>query len=85
MRTKRDAEALRIPLYLVQSADSSTPQMPVKTAKKLTNRANPRHTGGMHGMLPVHVGMKIRLLEAQDLGNGLVKDAEGEVVKVVPS
>jgi hypothetical protein len=85
MRAKRDAKALKVPLYLVQSADHSTPVMSVETAKKLMNKANPRKTGGMHGMLPVHVGMKIRLLEAQDLGNGLVKDAEGEVVKVVPS
>ena len=27
----------------------------------------------------------IRLLKAQDLGNGLVKDDDGEVVKVVPN
>ena len=49
------------------------------------NKANPGKSGGIHGMLPVPVGMKIRFLEAQDLGIGLVKDAEGEVVKVVPS
>jgi hypothetical protein len=85
MRAKRDAKALKVPLYLIQSADSSSPRMSVDKAKKLMNRANPRNTGGMHGMLAVHVGMKIRLLEAQDLNNGLVKDAEGEIVQVVPN
>ena len=70
MRAKRVAKALKVPLYLIQSADSSSPRMSVDKAKKLMNRANPRNTGGMHGMLAVHVGMKIRLLEAQDLNNG---------------
>ena len=43
----------------------------------MMNCANPKNTGGMHGMLLVHLGMRIRLLEALDLKNGLVKDAEG--------
>ena len=37
----------------------------------------------MHGMLGVHLGMQIRLLEALDLGDGLVKDAEGQIVEIV--
>ena len=84
MRAKRDAKALETPLYLLQAADSSTPPMPMEVAKKLMNKANPKYTGAMHGMLPVHLGMRIRLLEALDLANGLVKDAEGEVVHIVP-
>ena len=59
--------------------------MPVQFAKKLMNKANPRYTGSLHGMLPLHIGMKVRLLAALDLSNGLVKDAEGEVVSVVPN
>ena len=39
----------------------------------------------MHGLLPIHLGMRVRLLEALDLGSGLVKDAEGEVVHIVPN
>ena len=85
MRARRDAAALRTPLFLVQAADASAPPMPMDVAAKLMNKAAPRETGGMHGILPVHLGMRVRLLEALDLGNGLVKDAEGEVVHVVPN
>jgi hypothetical protein len=83
MRTKRDAKALRTPLYIVQSANSSTPQMPQVNVGYLMNMANPRSTGGMHGMLPIHLGMKIRILKPHVLGNGLGKDTEGEVVNIV--
>ena len=57
--------------------------MSMKDAAKMMNCANPKNTGGMHGMLPVHVGMRIRLLEALDFKNGLVKDAEGQIVHIV--
>jgi hypothetical protein len=85
MRAKRDAAALRTPLFLVQAAVASSPAMPLDMAAKLMNKAAPRETGGMHGLLPMHLGMRVRLLEALDLGNGLVKDAEGEVVHIVPN
>ena len=85
MRATRDAASLGTPLFLLQAADASTPPMPVDMAAKLMNKAAPRETCGMHGLLPVHLGMHVRLLEALDLGNGLVKDAEGEVVHIVPN
>ena len=66
MRAKRDAVALRTPLVLVQVADVSRPTMPVAEAKKFMNVVNPKDSGGMHGMLPLHVGMRIRLLDALD-------------------
>jgi hypothetical protein len=47
------------------------------------NKAAPKDTGGMHGMFGVHDGMQIRLLEALNLAEGLVKDAEGQIVEVV--
>ena len=56
--------------------------MPVDLAAKLMNKVNPGDTGGMHGMLPLHLGMRIRLLEHLDLESGLVKDTEGEVVHI---
>ena len=83
MRAQRDADVLRKPLFLVQAADRSAPTMSKKDAAKMMNCANPKNTGGMHGLLPVHVGMRIRLLEALDLKNGLVKDAEGQIVHIV--
>ena len=83
MRATRDAAALNTPLFLIQSADTSTPPMPMADAAKLMNKASPRDTGGMHGLIAVHVGMRIRFLEALDLSNGLVKDSEGDVVEIV--
>ena len=82
MRAKRDAQALGTPLFLVQAADVSSPPMDRAFAAKLMNQPNPKDTGHMHGMLPVHVGMSVRLLEALDLEKGVVKDTEGEVVHV---
>ena len=83
MRATRDAAALRTPLYLVQAADTSSPPMPMASAAKLMTKASPKDTGGMHGMLPVHLGMRVRFLEALDLAKGLVKDSEGDVVHIV--
>ena len=84
MRAKRDAVALRTPLILVQAADVSKPTMPREAAKKLMNVANPKDSGGMHGMLALHIGMRLRLLDALDENKTLVKDAEGEIVRIVP-
>ena len=82
MRARRDATSLKQVLYLVQAADQSSPALSVELAAKLMNQANPGLTGGMHGMLPLHLGMRIRLLDHLDIGRGLVKDAEGDVVHV---
>ena len=67
----------------MQAADPSSPPLTVDLAAKLMNRVNPGDTGGMHGLLPLHLGMRIRLLEHLDLARGLVKDAEGDVVHIV--
>ena len=83
MRAKRDAKSLATSLFLIQAADESVPAMPVSVAKKLMNKANPKDTGLMHGMLAGHLGMRVRLLEALDVNRGLVKDAEGEIVHIV--
>ena len=54
------------PLVLVQVADVFRPTMPIVAAKQFMNVVNPKDSGGMHGMLPVHVGMRIRLLDHLD-------------------
>ena len=84
MRATRDAKALKTPIFLVQAADSSKPYMPLAVAKKLMNKPNPKDTGGMHGMLALHLGMHIRLLDALDEKKTLVKDAEGQIVHIEP-
>ena len=84
MRAKRDAKALKTSLILVQAADVSKPPMPVEAAKKLMNVANPKDSCNMHGMLALHIGMRIRLLDALDEKKTLVKDAEGDIVRIEP-
>ena len=78
-----DVQIALIEPSLLMFVDASSPPMPAAIAAKLMNKAAPAETGGMHGMLAVHLGMHIRLLEALDLVNGLVKDAEGQIVDVV--
>ena len=56
--------------------------MDKKEAAKLLNHYNPLETGGMHGMLLLHLGMKVRLTESICKEKGLVKDAEGVVVHI---
>ncbi len=57
LRARRNAAALQVPLFLLKAADSAPPPMPRDLAAKLMNRPNPKDTGGLHGMLRIHVGM----------------------------
>ena len=82
MRAERDAKTLRTPLLLLQAADVSSPPMQAELAAKLMNHYNPNETGHLHGMLPVHLGMRVRLTDTLDKTKGLVKDAEGVIVHV---
>ena len=82
MRARRDEVALRTPLYLIQAADRAQPPMPRADAAKLMNHYIPHDTGGMHGILAMHLGVRVRLTELIDKRHGLVKDAEGTVVRV---
>ena len=39
---------------------------------------DPNDTGLMHGMLPIHVGIRVRLLDHIAQEKGLVKDDESD-------
>ena len=82
MRARRDALALKTPLFLLQAADSATPPLTKESCAKLLNHYNPYETGHMHGLLAVHLGMRVRLLVPLDKRRGLVQEAEGDVVQV---
>jgi hypothetical protein len=73
MRARRDASALRAPLFLLQAADKTSPHMPTAMAAKLMNHYNPHGTGHMHGLLAVYLGTRVRFLVAADKVNLLCK------------
>ena len=83
MRAQRDAHTLQTPLFCLQTADHASLPIGNDQAAKLLNHYNPLQTGGMHGMLLLHLGMRVRLTESICKEKGLVKDAEGTVVKIV--
>ena len=58
-------------VVLVQAADTLKSPMPKETAMKLMNRPNPGETGNIHGMLVLHIGMRVRLLDALDVEKGV--------------
>ena len=72
MRARRDALALKTQFFLLQAADSASPPLTKQMAKKLLNVYNPHETGHMHGMLPLHLGMRVRFLVSLDKRRGLV-------------
>ena len=77
MRATRDAVILNTPLFLLQAADTASPPLTKDMSAKLLNHYNPHETGHMHGMLTIHLGMRVRLLVPLDKQKGLVQDAEG--------
>ena len=50
--------------------------------ERLLTKANMTQTGNMHGILCMHVGMRIRLKRNISLQRGLVQEAEGVLVDV---
>jgi len=83
MRARHDARALLTPLFCLQAADRSSPPMQIQDAARLLNHYNPHETGGIHGMFLLHLGMRIRLTDTLCKEKGLIKDAEGTVVRIV--
>lgn len=68
-----DAHKCGVPLLLVQCADECN-DMDKNVAFRFLNQLNPHNTGHMHGILPVHVGMRLRLLAKFNADLGLVQE-----------
>ena len=83
MRAQHDATALHTPLFCLQAADQASPPLEAPDAALLANLYNPHDTGGIMGMLLLHLGMRVRLTESICKAKGLVKDAEGVVMRIV--
>ncbi|CAE7839254.1 PIF7 [Symbiodinium sp. CCMP2592] len=73
-----DAARGSVPLVLLQCADECS-ELDKEVAFRLLNQPNPNRTGHMHGVLPCHVGMEIRLLEKLDGTKGLVQDTQATI------
>jgi len=90
-RCLRDARILDVPLIFCQASDvrhqsqmygnSSTTARHV--AHQLLTIPNIHNTGNLHGILPLHVGMRVRFTHALSSVDGLVKERQGTVEKVV--
>jgi hypothetical protein len=80
-RAQLDAKKLGKPLVFLQCVDEAA-GMDDTTAWRLLNQYNIYKTGKMHGVLPVHEGMRLRLTEKVDADLGLVQESTGTVVEI---
>ena len=90
-RSLRDAQNLDVPLIFCQACDVRHPSQMFgsnsSTARHVTHQLltvpNIHNTGNLHGILPLHVGMRVRFTHALSSVDGLVKERQGTVQKIV--
>ena len=99
-RAKRDARRLRVPLCWCQAADDVKglaqpgPKQPKKQQHQIEREKQVRRalfrsydcneTAHLMTLLPAHVGTRVRLAEKVLPQHGLVQEAEGTIVDIVP-
>jgi hypothetical protein len=83
-----DAQHLDVPLYVCQAADvadwrccASDSDRDAALHQVLTV-PNIYKTGGLHGLLCLHVGMRVRLLSQISAADSLVKEQAGVLVRI---
>jgi len=81
-RARRDARVLGVPLVFLQSADECQTLDTDKYAR-LLNDANIYNTGRIHGVLPAHVGMRVRFTGKFNGAYGLVQEQRATIVDFV--
>ena len=81
-RARRDALKLGVPLIFCQCYDECS-TMTRDTAARFLNQFNIHHTGHMHGVLPIHIGMRVRLTQKINATLGLVQEQKATIVDVV--
>ena len=82
-RTHADAKRLSTPLYYCQSADQRDAQwITPRITHQLLTTPNLHETGGLHGLLPLHLGMKVRLMYQLCPSDGLVKETQGTILRI---
>ena len=78
-RVRYDALSLGVPLVFLQAVDECN-TIDKGGAQRLLNVPNPHNTGSIHGVLPSHVGMKVRFAVKVNAQLGLVQEQRATIV-----
>ena len=81
-RARRDARVLEVPLVFLQAADECQ-TIDANAYSRLLNVANIYNTGRIHGVLPAHVGMRVRFTGKFNGAYGLVQEQRATIVDFV--
>ena len=81
-RARRDARVLGAPLVFQQAADECQ-TLDTEPYSRLLNVASIYNTGRIHGVLPAHVGMRVRFTGKFNGAYGLVQEQKAIIVDFV--
>ena len=81
-RSRRDARELGLPLVFLQAVDECN-TIDRGAAHRLLNIPNMHSTGHIHGVLPAHVGMRVRIAVKVNSTLGLVQEQRATIVDFV--
>jgi len=81
-RARRDARVLGVPLVFLQAADECQ-TLDKEAYSRLLNVANIYKTGQIHGVLPAHIGMRVRFTNKFNGAYGLVQGQRATIVDFV--
>ena len=81
-RGKRDARELGVPLVFLQAVDECN-TIDRDAAQRLLNVPNMHNTGNIHGVLPAHIGMRVRFAVKVNSRLGLVQEQRATIVDFV--
>ena len=81
-RARRDARELGVPLVFLQAVDECN-TIGKEAAQRLLNVPNMHNTGNIHGVLPAHVGMRVRFAIKVNSRLGLVQEQRATIVDFV--
>ena len=81
-RARGDARKLGVPLVFCQCFDECS-TMSREAGARFLNQFNIHHTGHMHGIFPVHIGMRARLTQKINATLGLVQEQKVTIVDIV--
>ena len=78
-RARRDARDRNVPLVSLQAVDECN-TIDRSAAQRLLNVPNMHQTGNIHGVMPGHVGMRVRFAVKVNAKLGLVQEQRGTIV-----